>query len=64
MALDTSRLIALDPAVYFIDHLPVQMQTTDIAWIVLASVAVAVLATLYPAISASKLYPIEAIRSE
>ncbi|MDH5235444.1 MAG: ABC transporter permease [Gemmatimonadota bacterium] len=64
VALDTSRLIALDPSVYFIDHLPVQMQVMDIAWIVAASVAVSVLATLHPAVAASKLFPIEAIRSE
>ena len=64
LALDKGRLIALDPSVYFIDHLPVQMQPVDIALIALLSVGVAVLATLHPAASAAKLYPIEAIRSE
>ena len=63
-AIDSSHLIALDPSVYFIDHLPVQMQIVDIAWIVVASVAISVIATLHPAVSASRLYPIEAIRSE
>lgn len=62
--IDSSHLIALDPSVYFIDHLPVQMQVVDIAWIVIASVAISVIATLHPAVSASRLYPIEAIRSE
>ncbi len=64
LALDRGRLITLDPSVYFIDHLPVQLEPFDIALIALLSVAVAVLATLYPAATAAKLYPIEAIRSE
>lgn len=63
-AIDSSHLIALDPSVYFIDHLPVQMQVVDIVSIVVASVAIAVVATLHPAVVASRLYPIEAIRSE
>ena len=40
------------------------MQVLDIALIVIASVAISVVATLHPAVSASRLYPIEAIRSE
>lgn len=64
IALERGRLIALDPSVYFIDHLPVQMQLADILLIAFLSVGVAVLATLYPAGAAAKLYPIEAIRSE
>jgi lipoprotein-releasing system permease protein len=64
LALDRYHLITLDPQVYFIDHLPVQMQAFDIGLIVLLGVAVAGLATLYPAIQAARLYPIEAIRSE
>ena len=64
LALDKGRLIALDPSVYFIDHLPVQLEPLDIVMIAVLSVGVAVLATLHPAASAAKLYPIEAIRSE
>ena len=64
VALDRFHLITLDPQVYFIDHLPVQMQALDIGLIVLLGVAVAGLATLYPAVQAARLYPIEAIRSE
>ena len=58
------KLIALDPAVYFIDHLPVATDLVDVARIVLASLAVAALATLYPARQAARLYPVEAIRHE
>lgn len=58
------KLIALDPSVYFIDHLPVRLVVGDIGLIVLLSIGVAVLATLHPAKTAAGLYPIEAIRSE
>jgi lipoprotein-releasing system permease protein len=64
LAIEKGRLIYLDPSVYFIDHLPVLLDAGDIALIAVLSVGVAVLATLHPAASAAKLYPIEAIRSE
>lgn len=47
-----------------IDHLPVSMQAMDVVTIVLASLVIAGVATLYPAIQAARLYPIEAIRHE
>jgi lipoprotein-releasing system permease protein len=58
------KLIALDPSVYFIDHLPVANQLTDVVEIVVASLAIAALATIYPALQAARLYPVEAIRHE
>jgi lipoprotein-releasing system permease protein len=64
LALDKYHFIKLDPQVYFIDHLPVSTQPTDVIWIVLASIATAAVATLYPSIQASRLFPIEAIRHE
>ena len=64
IGLDRYHLIALDPTIYFIDHLPVRMQALDVALISLLGVAVATLATVYPALQASRLYPLEAIRSE
>jgi lipoprotein-releasing system permease protein len=64
LLLEKYRLIALDPSVYFIDHLPVAIQPLDVVMIVLASVAIAALATLYPAKQAANLYPVEAIRHE
>ncbi len=64
LAVGKYRLIPLDPQVYFIDHLPVLMEPRDIALIVLASLAIATLATVYPATQAARLYPVEAIRSE
>jgi lipoprotein-releasing system permease protein len=62
--IDRYKLIALDPSVYFIDHLPVATQLLDVALIVLASLLIAALATLYPAWQAAALFPVEAIRHE
>jgi lipoprotein-releasing system permease protein len=64
IALDKYQFIKLDAQVYFIDHLPVSTQPTDVAWIILASIAIAAIATVYPAVQASRLFPIEAIRHE
>ncbi len=64
VALGRYKLIRLDPSVYFIDHLPVATEVGDVLVTVLASVAIAALATLYPASQAAKLYPIDAIRHE
>ena len=64
LALDKYQFIKLDPQVYFIDHLPVSTQPTDVLWIIIASVAIAAIATVYPSVQASRLFPIEAIRHE
>lgn len=64
IAVGRYKLIRLDPQVYFIDHLPASLEPLDVLWIVLASVAIAGIATLYPASQAARLYPIEAIRHE
>jgi lipoprotein-releasing system permease protein len=58
------KLIPLNPEVYFIDHLPVSTQPVAVVWIVLASLGVAALATIYPSLQAARLYPVEAIRHE
>ncbi len=62
--LERYHLIALDPSVYFIDHLPVATQVTDVVMIVAASLTIAAIATLYPAGQAAKLFPVDAIRHE
>jgi lipoprotein-releasing system permease protein len=64
LALGKYKLIRLDPAIYFIDHLPVALEPLDVAWIVLASLAIAAVATIHPAMQAARLYPVEAIRHE
>ncbi len=64
LVVDKYRLIPLADAVYFIDHLPVATQVWDVTWIVVASLGIAGLATLYPARQAARLYPVEAIRHQ
>ena len=64
VALEHYKFIKLDPSVYFIDHLPVATEWGDVLLTVGASIVVAALATLYPAMQAAKLYPLEAIRHE
>jgi lipoprotein-releasing system permease protein len=61
---DRSGLVRINPAVYFIDHLPVHVELRDVFVVVVASLAIAVLATLYPSRSASGLTPVDAIRHE
>ena len=61
-ALDRFKLIPLDPQVYFIDHLPVAREPLDIALTAAASLVIAALATIYPAMQASRLLPVEAMR--
>jgi lipoprotein-releasing system permease protein len=61
---DKSGWVRINPAVYFIDHLPVQVEATDAVIVVIASLAIALLATLYPSRSAAGLTPVDAIRHE
>ena len=61
---DQRQIVALDPSVYFIDHLPVQVDPLDVVIVLAASITVATLATLYPARQAATLNPVEAIRYE
>ena len=60
----TAKLIPLDPSIYFIDHLPSATEPLDVVWTIALSIAIAALATWYPAQQAARLYPIEAIRHE
>jgi len=61
---DESGWIRINPAVYFIDHLPVHVELLDVLVVVGASLAIAVLATVYPSRTAANLTPVEAIRHE
>ena len=62
--LERYQIIKIPPDVYFVDHLPVQLEVPDVLVIVAASVVVAFVATIYPALQAARLQPVEAIRHE
>jgi lipoprotein-releasing system permease protein len=62
--LDRYEIIKIPPGVYFVDRLPVALHLFDVALIFFASVAVAFVATIYPAVQASRLEPVEAIRHD
>lgn len=62
--LDTFPIIRIPPDVYFVDRLPVSVEVLDVLTIVAASVAVAFVATIYPALQAARLQVVEAIRHD
>lgn len=62
--LATYEIIKIPPDVYFVDHLPIRLDVADVLLIVVASMVVALAATIYPARQAARLQPVEAIRHE
>jgi lipoprotein-releasing system permease protein len=57
-------LFALDPSVYIIPAIPVEVHVIDIAAVTAASMVLCTLASLYPARRAAHLLPVAAIRWE
>jgi lipoprotein-releasing system permease protein len=62
--MDRYQIIRIPPDVYFVDHLPVSLRPMDVLLIVGGSIAIAFAATIYPALQASRLEPVDAIRHE
>ena len=62
--LDTQKIIALDKQVYAISYVPFDLRITDVALVSFLALVVSFLATIYPAVSASRLNPVEGLRYE
>lgn len=62
--LDTWQLIKLPGDVYYLNHLPVKMEVSDIIIITVSAILISFVSTIYPAWQASRLNPVEALRFE
>ncbi len=56
--------VRLDPDVYYIDRLPISVDPLDFLIVALSAFFITTLATLYPALAASRLRPVDGIRYE
>jgi lipoprotein-releasing system permease protein len=58
------EIVSLPGDVYFIDKLPIRMETPDFLMVGGAAIVICFLATLYPSWRAGRMVPVEAIRYE
>jgi lipoprotein-releasing system permease protein len=56
--------LRLDPDVYYIDRLPISVSGWDFAFVTLAALSICTLATVFPALQASSLRPVDGLRYE
>ncbi|GHU26170.1 multidrug ABC transporter substrate-binding protein [Bacilli bacterium] len=53
-----------NPVVYYLSQLPSQVFLSDVLWVSCISMILSVLATIYPALKASKISPVDILRNE
>lgn len=53
-----------DPNVYYLSYVPARMEIGEVAFVTIASILAAMVSTIFPALWASKLEPVEALRYE
>jgi lipoprotein-releasing system permease protein len=56
--------LRLDPDVYYIDRLPINVSAVDFLIVAASALVICTLATIYPALAASKLRPVDGLRYE
>jgi lipoprotein-releasing system permease protein len=56
--------VRLDPEVYYIDRLPVNVSGQDYAMVAVAALIICTVSTIYPAFAASELRPVDGLRWE
>ncbi len=56
--------VRLDPEVYYIDRLPVNVDLGDYGMVTLAALVICTLATIYPAYTAAQVRPVDGLRYE
>ncbi len=61
---DRYHWVRLDPQIYSIAYVPFEPRSFDGVWIAAAAMAVSLIATLYPARSATRIAPVESLRYE
>ncbi|MFM2124745.1 MAG: hypothetical protein RL328_1196 [Acidobacteriota bacterium] len=61
---DRYHWLSLDQEVYSLAYVPLESNWTDAIWIAAAAMSVSLLATIYPARSATRISPVESMRYE
>lgn len=62
--LKTYEFVKLPRDIYYIDRLPVDLNISDAMTVIIAAMAISLVSTIYPALQAARMEPVEALRYE